>query len=105
MALENLREQNGIFHAFFLQKKSQKNGILLSQIFLMSEKNNLLSATVLHNECMLADAYATAFMVLGVKRSKILSRELQLPIYLIFSNKDGCIETYSSPELEKEIIN
>lgn len=89
----------------FLEEDGVKYSHTINPFTGFPEKNNLLSATVLHNECMLADAYATAFMVLGVKKSKILSKELQLPIYLIFSNKNGNIETYLSPELEKQIVN
>lgn len=32
-------------------------------------EHNLLSASVFHEDCMLADAYATAFMVMGLERS------------------------------------
>ena len=33
-------------------------------------QNRLLSVTVIHDQCVLADAYATAFMVMGVKETK-----------------------------------
>ena len=38
-------------------------------------KNRLLSVTVIHDDCMYADAYATAFMVMGLKQSKIFLEE------------------------------
>lgn len=48
--------------------------------------HNLLSATVLAPDCMTADAYATAFMVLGVERGlEIAARHAGLEAYLIYA--------------------
>lgn len=52
-------------------------------------KNNLLSATVIANDCMTADAYATAFMVMGLDKSKqFLERNhgLNLEVYFIYDS-------------------
>ena len=43
----------------------------------------VVSATVLHSSAMWADAYATAFMVLGEEASMNLAEQLNLPVYLI----------------------
>ncbi len=52
--------------------------------------NNLLSATVIAPTCMKADAYATAFMVLGVDSSlQICKTILNLECYLIYVDKYG----------------
>jgi len=69
-------------------------------------KNNLLSATVMHNECMFADAYATAFMVMGLKKSKQFALENpEIEIYLVYTGNDGAWGTYISPGMRKRIIN
>lgn len=62
------------------------------------ERTELLSATVFHRDCILADAYATASMVLGVEKALSLAESnADLEIYLIFSRPDGNMETrYSS---------
>lgn len=68
-------------------------------------KNNLLSATVLAADCMTADAYATAFMVMGMERSKqFLSahKELQLEVFFIYDENDVW-KTYTSETLKKWI--
>ena len=39
--------------------------------------NRLLSVSVIHDDCMIADAYATAFMVMGVKKQKILLKKIK----------------------------
>ena len=68
-------------------------------------KHNLLSATVLANDCMTADAYATAFMVMGLEKSKhFLSehKELQLEVFFIYDEK-GVWKTYNSETLKEWI--
>ena len=37
-------------------------------------QHNILSATVIAKDCTTADAYATAFMVMGLEKAKVLSR-------------------------------
>jgi len=51
-------------------------------------ENNILSVSVIMPECMLADAYATAFMVLGVEVSDSLAQTIEgLSYYSIYNNK------------------
>ena len=45
--------------------------------------NNVASVTVLHPECMWADAWSTALMVLGIEKGLALAEQLQLPAYFI----------------------
>ena len=64
-------------------------------------KHKLLSATVISEDCMTADAYATAFMVMGLERSKqFLSKnqELGLEVYFIY-DENGIWKTYKSETL------
>jgi len=66
--------------------------------------HNLLSATVVTNECMMADAYATAFMVVGVEKSKeMLKSRKDLEAYLIYTNDKGKYTTYSTPGMRKYV--
>ncbi|MEA4936873.1 MAG: FAD:protein FMN transferase [Paludibacter sp.] len=52
--------------------------------------HNLLSATVIAPTCMQADAYATAFMVLGVKNSLALCKKIPgMECYLIYVDDKG----------------
>ena len=52
--------------------------------------HNLLSATVVAPTSMQADAYATAFMVLGVDSSLILCRKFKdMDCYLVYTDNDG----------------
>jgi FAD:protein FMN transferase len=66
--------------------------------------HELLSASVMANDCMTADAYATAFMVLGVEKSKrILDEQPQLEGYLIYVDEDDQLASYFTPGLKKVI--
>ena len=50
-------------------------------------QHNILSATVLAKQCAVADAYATAFMVMGLEKSKeVLARHKDLKAYLIYDD-------------------
>ena len=66
-------------------------------------QHSILSATVLTNTCMRADAYATAFMVMGFEGAKkILERNPDLMAYLIYDDK-GETKVWFSPSLEEKI--
>jgi len=58
-------------------------------------EHNLLSATVITDNCGEADAFATVFMVVGLQESKkILLENKNLEALLIFSDKDGDFQTF-----------
>ena len=80
----NYYVKDGIKYAHTLDPKS---GFPIS--------HRLLSASVFAGNCMEADAYATAFMVLGLEKSKeILANNPELDAYLIYSKEDGEIGTF-----------
>jgi len=70
-------------------------------------QNRLLSVTVVSNECSLADAYATAFMAMGLKKTKQIIKTLddELEVYIVYSDKNGDWKMYISPAMKKRIIN
>jgi len=51
-------------------------------------------------------AFATAFMVMGVKQSKQFAKtHSEIEIYLVYTTKDGAWETFVSPNMQNRIIN
>jgi FAD:protein FMN transferase len=67
-------------------------------------QHSLLSSTVLANRCAEADAYATAFMVLGIEKSQVvLKRHPELMAYFIYVGKDGKNKVWYTPALQKKI--
>tara|TARA_R110001592_G_scaffold68626_2_gene210383 strand:- start:82761 stop:83762 length:1002 start_codon:yes stop_codon:yes gene_type:complete len=69
-------------------------------------KNRLLSASVVAAKASTADAYATAFMAMGLEKSiKYLEQNQDLEAYLIFSDKEGNWQVYQSPGFAKMLVN
>ena len=64
-------------------------------------EHSLLSATVLADNCATADAYATAFMVMGLEKAKkLLEKHPELLVYFIY-DEDGELKEYLSEGLER----
>ena len=57
-------------------------------------KNNVLSVSVIADNCMKADAYATAFKTMGLEKVKsFLEKHPELKVFLIFENENGELDT------------
>ncbi len=67
-------------------------------------KHDILSATIIAPHCYEADAFATAFMVMGVEKAKEVLREQgQLAAYLIYSGDDGKQKVWMSENFHQYI--
>ena len=63
-------------------------------------KNTLLSATIVADDCTMADGLATAAMVMGKEKFiKFLVIHPEVQAYLIFSDETGNFKTWTSKEL------
>lgn len=68
-------------------------------------RNTLLSTTVVCDDCVTADAYATAFLVMGLEKSKELLKKLNgMEVYFVYSNPEGKYEIYYSDGMKKMIV-
>ncbi len=68
-------------------------------------QHNLLSATVLADDCMTADALATAFMVIGLTKSVELAQTIpEIAVYFIYSDESGFNMVYMSENFSKNLI-
>jgi thiamine biosynthesis lipoprotein len=88
------------------RKFYEENGIRYSQEIDPSTgypvKHSTLSVSVLAKDCITADAYATAFMVMGVEKGKeFLKNHPHLEVYFIYTAPDGSIKTYYTKGFEK----
>jgi len=67
-------------------------------------RHKLLSATVITDDCAMADAYATVFMVIGLEKSKEMLSNLKfLEAILIYTNDKGEFETFITPKINEFI--
>ena len=65
-------------------------------------QHSLLSASVVAPNCATADAYATAFMVVGLDSAKtILEHHPELMGYFIYENADGEMATWCTPRMNE----
>lgn len=68
-------------------------------------QNDMLSATVLHKECAFADAYATAFMVMGSEQTRAFlesNEAMLIEAYLIYKESDS-LKTWMSEGMKQRI--
>ena len=69
------------------------------------EISHLLSTSVIAQDCMTADAYATAFMVMGIDSAYNLANEIsEIEAYFIYSDSEGVLKTKQTAGFEKYII-
>ena len=67
-------------------------------------QHTILSSTVIADDCATADAYATAFMVMGLDKAKaVLSRHPELMAYFILAGADGANDVWFSPNMKDKI--
>jgi FAD:protein FMN transferase len=65
-------------------------------------EQNLLSTTVMADNCMTADAWATAFMVLGLEKSVETLKKLPgIEVYFIYSDDSGFNKIYMSDHFKE----
>lgn len=68
-------------------------------------QHSLLSASVVAPTCMKADAYATAFMVLGLEKSvEIVQNDPELDAYFIYTDEKGALASFTSEKLKSQIL-
>jgi len=90
----------------FYEKDGVKYAHTINPFTAFPAQNRLLSVTVIHDNCMLADAYATAFMVMGIRKSKQFAKlHPEIEVYLVYTSKDGSWKAFISPTMQKRIIN
>ncbi len=68
-------------------------------------QHSLLSATVLAKDCATADAYATAFMVMGMEHAKLLlEKHPELMAYFIYDEGRGENKVWCSEAMKDKIV-
>ncbi len=69
-------------------------------------EHSLKSASVFAPDCMRADAYATAFMVLGFEKSKeILAKLKNIDAYLIYEDEEGNLKSFATENIKKYVFD
>lgn len=67
-------------------------------------QHNILSATVIARDCMSADAYATAFMVMGLEEAeRFANAHPDIDACFIYSDENGKLQTFLTKGMEKYV--
>lgn len=103
--LENVAmATSGNYRNFYI-KDGKKYAHTISPYTGFPVEHSLLSASVFSSDCMTADAYATAFMVIGLEKSKeILRKDSSLNAHLIFEDENGALKSYTSQGIAEYFI-
>ncbi|MDO6705263.1 FAD:protein FMN transferase [Photobacterium sp. 1_MG-2023] len=90
----NYFEENGVRYSHLINPKTGQ-----------PITNRVVSVTVMHPQCMTADALATAFSVMGEEKAMELANREKLPVLLIVSTDEGFKEYASeafAPYMQKK---
>ncbi len=67
-------------------------------------QHSILSSTVIAKECIIADAFATAFMVMGLERAKVLlEKNHDIEAYFIYSDEKGNYQTFMTEGMKEYV--
>ena len=105
VSLENKSLATSGSYRNYIEKDSIKYSHIINPKTGFPSLNTLLSVTVIHEDCIYADAYATAFMAMGLEKTlDFISNRDDIDIFLIYSNGSK-LETYSSDYFKNYILN
>ena len=81
----------------FYEKDGKKYAHTIDPVTGYPAGQNVLSATVIADDCMTADGYATVFMVLGVEKAVEMAKSFSgIEYYLIYLDENGKHKAYYS---------
>lgn len=90
----------------FYYKEGKKYAHTIDPLSGYPVEHTLLSATVIAQDCTTADAYATAFMVMGLdKAMEFCKKHPELEAYFICSNADQGYEIFMTTGMKRLIIS
>lgn len=85
---------SGTYRKFKVNENGNRYAHIIDTKTGYPSKTNLLSISVITDNCMMADAYATAFKAMGIEKVKaFLKTHPELKVFLIFENENKELET------------
>ena len=108
IALENIAmATSGNYRKFRIDSLTGKKFVhTLNPITGSAAKSDITSATVLAPTCALADAYATAFMALGLKKSKAILKNInEIDVYFTYNNQNNEEQVFATEGLKNRLLN
>jgi thiamine biosynthesis lipoprotein len=85
---------SGTYRKFKLDENGNRYAHIIDTKTGYPSKTNVLSVSVIANDCMTADAFATAFQAMGIdKVTELLKTHPELKVFFIFENDKKELET------------
>jgi len=93
---------SGNYRKFFIDEQTGKKFVhTLNPKTGYPVQRHILSASVIADNCTLADGYATAFMVMGIDAGKkFLSKHPELDAFLVYSDEQGNIKIFKTKSVK-----
>jgi len=87
---------SGTYRKFKIDENGNRYAHIINTKTGYPSKTNILSVSVLAEDCMTADAYATAFQAMGIESvTEFLNTHPELKVFIIFENDENEFETLS----------
>ncbi|MEY3369215.1 MAG: hypothetical protein RI973_2370 [Bacteroidota bacterium] len=104
--LENMSVSTSGNYRNFHESGGQKYSHFISPFTGFPERSNLLSVSVFGRDCLMPDALATGFMVMGLDSAyQLVSRLNGLEALFIYSDEKGVLQTKSTPGMDKILVS
>nr|WP_321231801.1 FAD:protein FMN transferase [uncultured Psychroserpens sp.] len=85
---------SGTYRKFKIDDNGNRYAHIINAKTGYPSKTNILSVSVIAEDCMIADAYATAFQAMGIgKVTEFLKAHPELKVFIIFENDEKEFET------------
>jgi len=96
---------SGNYRNFYV-KDGKKYAHTINPLTGYPSEQTILSATIVASDCMTADAYATAFMAMGVDAACRMAEQIpEIEYYLIYTNNDNELQVKCSDGLRKMVTH
>ena len=106
--LKNLAlASSGNYRKFLIDKKSGKKIVhTINPINGDAFPTNVLGTSVVAEDCITADAYATSFMAMPLEKSKSLISKLKnIEVMIVYYDENNIVKVYRTEGFEKLILN
>ena len=95
---------SGNYRNFYIMD-GKKYGHTIDPVTGYPADQSILSATIVASDCMTADAYATAFMAMGVEAGCRMAEQIpEIEYYLIYSGEDGSMQIKYSKGMASKLV-
>ncbi|MCF8715819.1 FAD:protein FMN transferase [Joostella atrarenae] len=97
---------SGNYRKFRVDKETGEHYVhIINPLTGYPQKSNVLSVSVVAKTCMVADAYATALMVMPLDKAKELLKETpEIEAYMISADRDGDLVEYKTKGFQELLI-